>query len=160
MVADTLNMMKLLAGLSLILMTICGGCSGGGSISSWQKSVEGYVSERGKGDPLVLRDVTLPDGRRGFATIGAPVPAESNDINGVLVGHRAIDGQNAFAKGLIDGYEPLFERVGFGGVFRTDFLNATADFTDYQHAKIQARILDFFIPSCDVWIASATLSNF
>src|SRR5262245_16961584 len=77
-----------------------------------------------------------------------------------FMGHSAIDGQNAFAKGLIDGYKPLFERVGFGGVFCTDLLNATADFTNHQHAKIQTRILDFFIPSCHVLIASVTLSDF
>ena len=42
-----------------------------------------------------------------------------------------VDGQNAFAKGLIDGYEPLFERVGFLGVLCTDLLNATADLTNH-----------------------------
>lgn len=58
------------------------------------------------------------------------------------------------------GYEPLFERVGFGGVFRTDLLNAIADLTNHQHAQIQARVFDFFVPSCDVRIASSTLSDF
>jgi hypothetical protein len=29
-----------------------------------------------------------------------------------LFSHGAIDRQNAFAEGLIDGYEPLFKRVG------------------------------------------------
>lgn len=42
------------------------------------------------------------------------------------------------------GYEPLFERVGFGGVFRTDLLNAIADLTNHQHAQIQNSRLRFF----------------
>jgi hypothetical protein len=38
-------------------------------------------------------------------------------MSGPFVGHGAIDGQSALAKGLIDGYEPLFERVGFAASF-------------------------------------------
>jgi hypothetical protein len=38
-------------------------------------------------------------------------------MSGPFVGHGAMDGQSAFAKDLIDGYAPLFERVAFAASF-------------------------------------------
>ena len=82
-----------------IACVACAGCAAGGStvtIPAWQREVEGYVKERGSGDPTVLADVTLPDGRPGFAVIGKPQPAESTDVSAVLLGHRAIAGKPWF----------------------------------------------------------------
>jgi hypothetical protein len=55
------------------------------------------------------REKTVDNGQRAVCPKPSP-----------FIGHGAIDGQNTFAKGLIDDYEALFERVGFRGVLRTD----------------------------------------
>lgn len=72
------------------------GCGGTASLASWQNGVERYVQDTGGGDPGVLRDVRLPDGRRGFAVIGNPDPRESTDANAVLLGHISVNGQSRF----------------------------------------------------------------
>jgi hypothetical protein len=83
----------------LTLATLSLGCGGGArqaSVSAWQKNVEQYVRVQGKGDPAVLRDLTLSDSRRGFAVVGSDRPSESTDANGVLIGFREIDGRGYF----------------------------------------------------------------
>jgi hypothetical protein len=74
----------------------CGGGSRQASVAAWQKNVEQYVRVQGKGDPAVLRDLTLSDSRRGFAMVGSDRPADSADANGVLLGFREIDGRGYF----------------------------------------------------------------
>ena len=83
----------------LSLTTLSLGCGGGArqaSVSAWQKNVEQYVRVQGKGDPAVLRDLTLSDSRRGFAMVGSDQPGESTDANGLLIGFREIDGRGYF----------------------------------------------------------------
>ena len=82
--------------LCTALLIGCGGGTRQVSIPAWQKNVEQYVKQQGRGDPAVLRDVTLADSRRGFAMIGADHPAESSDANGVLVGVRDVQGRPWF----------------------------------------------------------------
>lgn len=80
----------------LLLMTpLLAGCGAAGmqtNASTWQRNVEQYVNQTGGGDPVVLRDVRYK-GRPAFAQIGHPVPAESTDTVGLLLGHRTIDGR-------------------------------------------------------------------
>jgi hypothetical protein len=86
-------------GLCAILMLAALGCGGGSrsvSIPVWQKNVEQYVRNQGKGDPTVLRDVTLPDARRGYSVLGSDRPADSTDANGVLLGLAQHDGRRWF----------------------------------------------------------------
>jgi hypothetical protein len=81
----------------LILAAVAGGCSSQPSMSSWQKDVSHYVADQGRGDPLVLRDMTIPgDGRPGFSVIGHHDTMQSVDLNGVLLGHERIDGRAWF----------------------------------------------------------------
>jgi hypothetical protein len=85
--------------LLVIAMLWCTGCGGGTrkvTLPVWQRNVEQYVRQQASGDPLALRDVTLPDSRRGFAVLGSDRPAESSDAYGLLLGFREIDGQNWF----------------------------------------------------------------
>lgn len=73
----------------LLAATLAGaGCARSGDMKSWQQDVERYV-EQNK-DPSVLRDVTLAGSRRGFGYIGKDNPRESQDANGVLLGHQVI----------------------------------------------------------------------
>src|SRR5688572_3807262 len=66
-------------------------------MSSWQKDVSHYVADQGKGDPMALRDMTLPeDGRPGFAVIGHHDTRESVDVNGVLLGHEVVAARTWF----------------------------------------------------------------
>ena len=83
-----------IAPLALTFIAIAaaaGGCSSQPTISSWQKSVTKYVGDQGKGDPMVLRDMTVPeDGRPGFSVIGHHDTRDSVDVNGVLLGHENV----------------------------------------------------------------------
>jgi hypothetical protein len=90
--------------LLLVLLTGCGTATRSVSLPVWQKQVERYVHEEGKGDPTVLRDLTLADGRKGFATLGSPDRANSTDAVGLLLGHRAIQGRPSFVYlvGVVD----------------------------------------------------------
>jgi hypothetical protein len=85
----------LISGLTTVALG-CGGGSRQASVAAWQKNVEQYVRVQGKGDPAVLRDLTLSDSRRGFAMVGSDVPSESTDANGLLIGFREIDGRGYF----------------------------------------------------------------
>jgi hypothetical protein len=80
----------------LLLVAGCGSTSRNVTIPVWQKNVEQYVQKEGKGDPTVLRDVTLSESRRGYGVIGSDRPEKSTDANGVLLGHRQIQGRNWF----------------------------------------------------------------
>jgi hypothetical protein len=85
-----------------VLVTVaalCGGCGGGATrnvtFDTWREGVETYVNDVGKGDPAVLRDVSYK-GRPAFAQLGNPLPAESTDAVGVLLGHRPVAGRPSF----------------------------------------------------------------
>jgi hypothetical protein len=82
--------------LIIVLAIFTTGCGGAASFSSWQEGVERYVQDTGGGDPGVLREVKLPDGRHGFSVLGAPVPRESTDVNAVLLNHIPVNGQPRF----------------------------------------------------------------
>ena len=80
-------------------VTLATGCGGGArqaSVAAWQKNVEQYVRVQGKGDPAVLRDLTISDSRRGYAMVGSEQPSESTDANGLLIGFRELDGRGYF----------------------------------------------------------------
>jgi hypothetical protein len=65
-------------------------------LSGWRNSVEKYVKERGKGDPAILREVTWPESRRQFSTIGGDDPHVSQDVRGVMLGFKQINGKRWF----------------------------------------------------------------
>lgn len=85
-------------------MLLAGGCAEPGpgprpmtvTLATWQHAVEQYVRDEGNGDPIVLRDTTLPDSRRGFAMIGEPDIEHSSDASGLLLGRRLIAGRQWF----------------------------------------------------------------
>ncbi len=79
-----------------LLCVGCGATSRNVTLPVWQKNIEQYVQQQGNGDPAVLRDVTLPDSRRGYAVIGSDRPEQSSDANGVLLGYRQINGHDWF----------------------------------------------------------------
>ncbi|MBC8108545.1 MAG: hypothetical protein H7Z14_18310 [Anaerolineae bacterium] len=87
-----------------IVSLVSTGCGGAASLSSWQNGVERYVADTGGGDPNALQDVKLPDGRRGFSTLGSPNPRESTDANAVLLRHTSVNGQRRFVYlvGIVD----------------------------------------------------------
>jgi hypothetical protein len=95
--------------VALVLMCalISAGCGGGASIQSWQHGVEQYIKQTGRGDPTVLRDVKLPDGRRGFSVLGAPDARQSQDVNAVLLGHATVQGKPCFIYllGVVEKFE-------------------------------------------------------
>lgn len=67
-------------------LALIAGCAGHNvNFDTWRSSVDRYVRDHG-GDPAVLRDMELPDGRRGFAMIGADEPAQATDASGLLIG--------------------------------------------------------------------------
>ena len=86
-----------LLALTFIAIAAAAGCSSQPTMSSWQKNVSHYVADQGNGDPMVLRDMTLPeDGRPGFSVIGHHDTRESVDVNGVLLGHEKVGGRTWF----------------------------------------------------------------
>ena len=68
------------------LITLAAGCSSSVGFDSWRRDVETYVREKGGGDPTVLRDTDVDTAHRGFKVFSHNRPAQSNDVNGVLVG--------------------------------------------------------------------------
>jgi hypothetical protein len=88
--------------LTLAALLLVAGATGVGcaapqpTISSWQKSLTKYVHDQGRGDPTVLRDMTLPDDGPGFAVIGRHDTRESVDVNGVLLGLERIGDRTWF----------------------------------------------------------------
>lgn len=75
------------------LLVIATGCASKPSVSSWQGSVNRYVRDKGDGDPTILREMTLPDGRRGFSIIEHHDKTQSTDVNGLLLGHERAAGR-------------------------------------------------------------------
>ena len=67
------------------------GCTSSVTIPKWQEGVERYVREDGRGDPNVLRNVTVETGRPGFGMIADSNPAKSTDAKGVLLGHKLVN---------------------------------------------------------------------
>ena len=65
-------------------------------LSTWQRGVEHYIDEQGNGDPNILRDTTLPTAQAGFAMIGQADVTRSTDADGLLLGHRYINGRPWF----------------------------------------------------------------
>jgi hypothetical protein len=93
----------------LFLLTstlVSSGCARSGDMKSWQQDVERYV-EKNDGDPTVLRDVILTGSRRGFGYIGKDDPRESQDANGVLLGHQVVRNRPWFVYlvGIVDEQE-------------------------------------------------------
>jgi hypothetical protein len=82
--------------IAVIVASAFVGCTRQVGLSSWQDSVERYVRDEGDGDPASLRDVTLPDSRRGFAAIGDANPESSSDVFGVLLDHRELEDRHWF----------------------------------------------------------------
>lgn len=90
-----------IAPLLALFALIAGGCnshlmSRSVNLAAWQKNVEHYVAEQGKGDPTVLRDVTLPDGRHGYSMLGGPQVEKNADASGVLLGLEPVGGSPTF----------------------------------------------------------------
>ena len=86
-----------LLALTFIAIAMIGGCSSQPTMSSWQKSVTKYVNDQGRDDPMILRDMTVPeDGRPGFSVIGHHDTRESVDVNGVLLGHEKVGDRTWF----------------------------------------------------------------
>jgi len=72
------------------------GCSSSASIPTWQKSLEQYVRTDGRGDPSILRTMTIEGGRPGFAVIGEDDPHNSTDAKGLLLAHKQVEGKPWF----------------------------------------------------------------
>jgi len=90
--------------LLIVVATFATGCGGAASFSSWQKGVERYVLDAGGGDPGILRDAKLPDGRHGFSIVGGANPRDATDVNAVLLNFLPVNGQPRFVYlvGLVD----------------------------------------------------------
>jgi hypothetical protein len=87
-------MMRPISPAACVVLLLCAGCSSSNvTIPAWQRELERYVKDRGGGDPTVLRDVTIPGGRAGFAFIGDPDPTKGDDVTGLLLGNRVINGK-------------------------------------------------------------------
>src|SRR5438105_4556937 len=83
----------------LLVVLMSGGCGSSSrsvNLPIWEKHVDQFVKEQGKGDPTVLRDVKIADGIKGFAMLGAQDRGSSTDAVGVLLGHRPIQGRPSF----------------------------------------------------------------
>jgi hypothetical protein len=72
------------------------GCSSSVSVPKWQESVEQFVRSDGRGDPNVLRNVTLEGGKPGFGLIASEDPRSSTDAKGLLLAHKQINGKPWF----------------------------------------------------------------
>jgi hypothetical protein len=86
--------MKLFGLLAIVLLSMNAiGCGTTVNMSTWQKDVERYVREDGRGDPNVLRDLTLDDHRHGFGVAGDEDPTHGTDAKGLLLGHKVVEGK-------------------------------------------------------------------
>jgi hypothetical protein len=82
---------KALVPLALFLLFFTLGCSSSVTIPQWQQQVERFVRDDGRGDPNVLRNMTIEGGRPGFAIIGADDPHASTDAKGLLLAHKRVN---------------------------------------------------------------------
>lgn len=105
--------------LTFALALSATGCAGSSKpISAWQASVERYIADHGNGDINALRNIVERPSQKTFDLIdassgGIPVVAPSHtDVNGLLLGHRAINGQKwyLFLVGELH-YDRQFENI-------------------------------------------------
>ena len=83
--------MRFSAAIAIFLLFASTGCQQQQiSLRTWQDSVENYVWDQANGDPSALRDLPTPGPWKGFAIISENDAAAATDINGVLLGHRAV----------------------------------------------------------------------
>jgi hypothetical protein len=67
------------------------GCAGGGGdFGDWRGSVERYVREQGRGDPVVLRQIGWPQSQRSFGSPAGADPAPAQDSRGLLLSVETI----------------------------------------------------------------------
>ncbi len=91
-----MNSFRHIAGI-VVLLVLVGGCGAKRvTLNSWKQSVENYIWSEANGDPSVLRDLPTSSTHKGFSLISENSPHKATDINGVLLGHRQIAGQNFF----------------------------------------------------------------
>jgi hypothetical protein len=85
-------------GVCITAMALCTtfGCSSSVSIPKWQESVEQFVRTDGRGDPSILRNTTLQEGKAGFGLIAADDPRSSTDAKGLLLAHKQVNGKPWF----------------------------------------------------------------
>jgi hypothetical protein len=83
---------------------LAAGCSSSVSFDSWRRDCEAYVRNQGGGDPTVLRETDVDRSHRGFKVYSKNRPAESTDVNGVLVGTTKLADQPwlVFLVGYVD----------------------------------------------------------
>jgi hypothetical protein len=86
----------LLISILALLTLTTPGCGTSVNTTSWAQNLERYVREDGRGDPNVLRDLTLDENRHGFALAGAEDPTQGADAKGLLLGHKVVNGQPWF----------------------------------------------------------------
>ena len=101
----------------VLLVLVLGGCSSkfsGPPLRIWQSQVEEYIEIEAGGDPSALRNTRDKPSEMAFGVISAKskglVIGESRtDVNGVVLGHRRIDGDwwFIFLVGVVN-YEGTF----------------------------------------------------
>ena len=81
----------------VVIIGLAGGCAG--PVKAWQSSLERYVAVEGHGDLNVLRRTDRAPSESDFGLIAAArsgfpfIRPRRTDANGVLLGHRDIDGR-------------------------------------------------------------------
>jgi len=89
--------MRIAAAIAIFLLLASTGCHQQQvSLRTWQDSVENYVWDQANGDPSALRDLPTPGPWKGFSIISENDAAAATDVNGVLLGHRAIGSKTYF----------------------------------------------------------------
>jgi hypothetical protein len=133
----------------LVLIFLAAGCGQQVTLRAWRNEVEHYVWDQGNGDPTVLRDVPTAGSWKGFSIISENDAASSTDVNGVLLGHRAIGSKNYFVYlvGLVEKQQvrdirlALMDELGDGYEWRSsrrnnESLKAYGDFKTSQWKKL------------------------
>ncbi len=83
--------------VGVVITGLAGGCAD--PVKAWQSSLEHYVAVEGHGDLNVLRRTDRAPSESDFGLIGAArsgfpfVRPRRTDANGVLLGHRVIEGR-------------------------------------------------------------------
>ncbi len=86
--------LALLFGIFITLNLV--GCGTPVNMTTWQQSLETYVRGDGRGDPNVLRHLTIQNDQRGFEMIGGDDPRYTTDARGLLLGHKVVAGRPWF----------------------------------------------------------------
>jgi len=81
--------LPLLLGLGLLSGCSSSSTSAATNVQAFQHGVEQYLAQRNN-DPQATDDVTLEDGRRGFAVLGGLDPRHSTDQRALLLAHKVI----------------------------------------------------------------------